>query len=284
MRAAKPAPVPDTFGLRMREIDPAERSEESRSKSKDHSSALPFAVRLAALERSVETVSTAQAGTVETMLVRSRQESRKLRGMIAAVGFDPDKSGRLAGSAGIGGPLVPFTTGRLTGGAPLEGEVDLLRKSVAELDGLRRLSTTLPLARPTSGEIEVTSSFGYRADPFTRSPALHTGVDLRAEYGTPVRATGAGRVVTAEHVGGYGFMVEIDHGNHVATRYGHLSAIEVVPGQTVTVGGLVGRAGSSGRSTGSHLHYETRIDGEPVDPRRFLTADARAAVVLAAER
>jgi murein DD-endopeptidase MepM/ murein hydrolase activator NlpD len=275
-RSAKPTPIPDALGLRTRELDPAERSEAS-PKSKDHLSALPLAVRLATLERSVETVATAQARMVEGLLTRSRQESRRLRGMMAAVGFDPDKSGRPGTTAGVGGPLVPFVATRTAAGAPLEGEVDLLRQSVAELDGLRRLSAALPLARPTPGEIEVTSGFGYRADPFTRSPALHTGIDLRAEYGTPVRATGAGRVVTAEHVGGYGFMVEIDHGNHLATRYGHLSAIEVVPGQTVAVGTLVGRAGSTGRSTGSHLHYETRIDGEAVDPQRFLRAGSRLA-------
>lgn len=281
--AAKPAPVPDALGLRMHDADPGDPSGLS-PKPKDHLSALPLAVRLAALERSVETVATAQARAVEGLLTRSRQESRRLRGMMAAVGFDPDKSGRPAAAGGVGGPLVPYVATRVGLGAPLEGEVDLLRQSVAELDGLRRLSAALPLAKPTSGEIEVTSGFGYRADPFTRTPALHTGVDLRAEYGTPVRATGAGRVVTAEQVGGYGFMVEIDHGNHIATRYGHLSAIEVVPGQTVAVGALVGRAGSTGRSTGSHLHYETRIDGEPVDPRRFLAADTRSPIMLAAER
>lgn len=284
LRAAKPAPVPDALGLRMREVDPTERSDAFPAKSKDHLSGLPLPVRLAALEHSVETVAKLQAGAVEGLLTRSRQESRRLRSVLAAVGFDPEKSSRPAVTPGVGGPLVPVAGTGAAFGAPLEAEVALLRQSVAELDGLRRLSTALPLARPTSGEIEVTSGFGYRADPFTRSPALHTGVDLRAEYGTPVRATGAGRVVTAEHVGGYGFMVEIDHGNHLATRYGHLSAIEVVPGQTVAVGTLVGRAGSTGRSTGSHLHYETRIDGEPVDPRRFLTADTRAPIVLAAER
>jgi murein DD-endopeptidase MepM/ murein hydrolase activator NlpD len=114
-----------------------------------------------------------------------------------------------------------------------------------------------------------------RIDPFTRGPAMHTGLDFRAERGAEVRATGPGRVTAAEYSGGYGRMVEVDHGNGVATRYAHLSAIGVAPGETVAAGAILGRVGSSGRSTGPHLHYEVRIDGEPIDPQRFLRAGAR---------
>jgi murein DD-endopeptidase MepM/ murein hydrolase activator NlpD len=106
-------------------------------------------------------------------------------------------------------------------------------------------------------------------------------VDLVEEYGAPVHATAAGVVVSAGVAGGYGNMVEIDHGNGLATRYAHLSSIEVVPGQTVGFGTVLGRIGATGRATGPHLHYEVRIDGEPVDPERFLRAGVAVAEAVA---
>ncbi len=104
---------------------------------------------------------------------------------------------------------------------------------------------------------------------------MHSGIDFRAEQGSPVRSTAPGRVVGAEYSGGYGNMVEIDHGNGITTRYAHLSAILVSEGQQVAQGTVVGRVGSTGRSTGPHLHYETRIEGDAVDPQRFLRAGNR---------
>jgi murein DD-endopeptidase MepM/ murein hydrolase activator NlpD len=120
----------------------------------------------------------------------------------------------------------------------------------------------------------VSSPFGYRPDPFLGRPALHPGVDLVQSYGSEIRSTAAGRVVHAGPMGGYGNMVEIDHGNGLATRYGHMSEVLVAEGEEVKAGAVVGRIGSTGRSTGPHLHYEVRIDGEPVDPERFLQAGA----------
>ncbi|MGL4240307.1 MAG: M23 family metallopeptidase, partial [Beijerinckiaceae bacterium] len=125
---------------------------------------------------------------------------------------------------------------------------------------------------PMPGEFDITSSFGTRSDPFTRSMAMHTGIDFRAPTGSPVRATASGKVVEAGWAGGYGNMVEIDHGNGLTSRYAHLSAITVTAGDTVAKGSTVGRVGSTGRSTGPHLHYETRIDGDPADPMRFIRA------------
>ncbi|WEF53117.1 M23 family metallopeptidase [[Pseudomonas] carboxydohydrogena] len=106
---------------------------------------------------------------------------------------------------------------------------------------------------------------------------MHTGLDFRASTGDPVRATADGKVTSAGWSGGYGRMVEIDHGNGLATRYGHLSQIDVKVGDVVKIGEVVGEVGSTGRSTGPHLHYETRINGEAVDPQRFLRAGARFA-------
>ena len=105
---------------------------------------------------------------------------------------------------------------------------------------------------------------------------MHTGLDIRADIGDPARGKTAAGVVTVAGVnGGYGRMVEVDHGNGLATRYGHLSAIDVKVGEPVKIGQIVGQVGWTGRSTGPHLHYETRVDGEPVDPQKFLRAGVR---------
>ncbi|MEM9207433.1 MAG: M23 family metallopeptidase, partial [Pseudomonadota bacterium] len=108
--------------------------------------------------------------------------------------------------------------------------------------------------------------------PFVRRRAFHSGLDFATPTGTRILATGSGRVARAGWMGGYGRMVEINHGNGLSTRYAHLSRISVKSGQRVTAGDVIGRAGSTGRSTGPHLHYETRIDGKAVDPMRFLSA------------
>ena len=109
---------------------------------------------------------------------------------------------------------------------------------------------------------------------------MHTGLDFRANVGDPVLVTANGTVTTAGWTGGYGKMVEVDHGNGFSTRYGHMSEIDVKVGQQVKLGQSLGKVGTTGRSTGPHLHYETRIDGEAVDPQRFLSAGSKLADVL----
>src|SRR5258705_9751787 len=143
---------------------------------------------------------------------------------------------------------------------------------------MQRLNATLalvPYRKPVIGEVEFTSGFGVRSDPFLGRPAMHSGLDFRSETGDPVRATANGVVESAGWNGGYGNMVEIDHGNGFSTRYGHMSKIEVKVGQQIKIGQIIGRVGSTGRSTGPHLHYETRIDGDAVDPQKFLRAGLR---------
>lgn len=180
------------------------------------------------------------------------------------------KSGVKSVRAALGGPFIPADP---RGASTLfERELATAQVAVATLDDLRRALPTTPLRKPLTGELQTTSVFGYRTDPFYGRPALHSGVDLRDEYGAPVKATAAGVVSIAGPNGGYGNMVEIDHGGGLETRYAHLSAILVSPGQQIAPGAVVGRVGSTGRSTGPHLHYEVRIDGEAVDPARFLRA------------
>jgi murein DD-endopeptidase MepM/ murein hydrolase activator NlpD len=173
----------------------------------------------------------------------------------------------------MGGPFVPVKLSANAG--PFERQLYRLNITRAQMDRLNRTLALVPYRKPVLGEVEFTSGFGIRLDPFLGRPAMHTGLDFRASIGDPVRATANGKVVTAGWAGGYGRMVEIDHGNGLSTRYGHLSQINVKVGEHVKIGQVVGEVGSTGRSTGPHLHYETRIDGEAVDPQKFLRAGVR---------
>ena len=194
---------------------------------------------------------------------------RRIRALFAQIGVGSGKGT----DAGTGGPYVPV---KLTG-RPEDFERQVHRVQIArrQLERLSKMLPTLPIRRPVSGEIDMSSTFGMRIDPFMGRPALHTGIDFRGEVGEAIRATGSGTVVSAEWTGGYGRMVEIDHGNGLTTRYGHLSNIVVQVGQVVKTGQVVGRMGSTGRSTGPHLHYETRVDGAAADPQKFLRAGSR---------
>ena len=122
-------------------------------------------------------------------------------------------------------------------------------------------------------EGRVTSSFGEREDPINGEGAFHSGIDIAAPYGSPVRAAADGDVTGARMGSGYGREITIDHGHDVLTVYGHLSAMIVVPGQHVTRGQVIGYVGQSGRSTGPHLHYEVRVHMVPVNPHKYLRVD-----------
>ncbi|MBA3895910.1 MAG: M23 family metallopeptidase, partial [Sphingomonadaceae bacterium] len=127
----------------------------------------------------------------------------------------------------------------------------------------------IPSQRPVD-VVTFTSGFGVRTDPFRGGAAMHAGVDMPGPIGTSIYATADGIVGRAEWANGYGNLVELEHGRGIQTRYGHLSAILVQPGQRVKRGQLIARMGSTGRSTGSHLHYEVRLDGHAVNPMPFL--------------
>jgi murein DD-endopeptidase MepM/ murein hydrolase activator NlpD len=159
--------------------------------------------------------------------------------------------------------------------ATFERQLYRINLARANVDRLSRVLNAVPVRKPITGEIDTTSGFGVRMDPFIRAPAMHTGLDFRGTTGDPIRATAAGTVASAGLNGGYGKMVEIDHGNGLSTRYAHLSEINVSVGQTIRIGQIVGKLGSTGRSTGPHLHYETRVDGEAVDPQKYLRAGIR---------
>lgn len=238
---------------------------------------VPAEARLSALRDAMMQAEATQIAQVRTFETHARKTVNRLAIVIADLGLDRSRFASLPAPAAVGGPLVPVAVDASRG--PFEAGIDALQRSLVDADRLRRIVKALPLRRPLLGELDTTSGFGYRVDPFTRGMALHTGVDFRDDWGTPVRVTAAGKVVSAEWSGGYGNMVEVDHGNGISTRYGHLSQILVEPGRQLEAGAVVGKLGSTGRSTGPHLHYETRVDGEPVDPTRFLRGGSALAMV-----
>jgi murein DD-endopeptidase MepM/ murein hydrolase activator NlpD len=137
--------------------------------------------------------------------------------------------------------------------------------------------------RPSLWPVEgrLMSGFGGRTDPFSGEGAIHKGVDLQAPMGTPVRVAADGIVVHADWEGGYGRLIIVDHGNGVQTYYGHLSRFDIVPGQEVRRGDVIGRSGASGRVTSPHLHYEVRMGGTPVNPYPYLAKSGLASSVSA---
>ncbi len=152
-----------------------------------------------------------------------------------------------------------------------EASLDNLDQALLRLEEARETAKTLPFASPARDK-PITSYFGNRTDPFLGRPAMHAGIDFRSGVGGEVRSTGSGTVTTAGFSGGYGNMVEIDHGQGLTTRYGHMSRILVKVGDKISTGDLVGLSGNTGRSTGPHIHYEVRRDGRAVDPIHFLNA------------
>ena len=129
-------------------------------------------------------------------------------------------------------------------------------------------TSAYPSIWPVTGAI--TSQFGYRSSPMTGASTFHEGIDIGVDYGTPVRSTASGKISQAGWVSGYGNLVEVDHGNSMVTRYGHNSMLLVVEGQEVKTGDIIALAGSTGNSTGPHVHYEVRINGVPTNPILFL--------------
>jgi len=144
-----------------------------------------------------------------------------------------------------------------------------LAVALSLMDAMERALAAIPTAMPAASMM-LSSGFGYRSDPFTGGGAMHAGLDFKGPVGTPILAAAEGKVVLAGFHGGYGNMIEIRHANGLVTRYAHLSGFNVRSGQMVERGVQIGRMGSTGRSTGSHLHFEVRQNGQAINPRKFL--------------
>ncbi|TXC70038.1 M23 family metallopeptidase [Sphingomonas ginsenosidivorax] len=175
-----------------------------------------------------------------------------------------------AGSAAMGGPMIDAASEEATSDLRADAQFRTLFQTWKKLDTLQQGVIAIPSVHPVH-TLAFTSNFGIRSDPFRGTAAMHAGVDIPGPVGTPIYATADGIVSHAGLQGGYGNLVELNHGKGIATRYGHLSKILVADNARVTRGQLIALMGSTGRSTGPHLHYEVRIDGHAVNPVPFLT-------------
>jgi murein DD-endopeptidase MepM/ murein hydrolase activator NlpD len=231
---------------------------------------------LARVSASLDKVDKRQSVALTDLEEHVDSKARRMRSVLADLGVDPR---RLPPGGAAGGPFVPLKAPH-SGASAFERQLYRINVARAEIGQYANNLVFVPVRKPVTGEVDMSSPFGVRMDPFLGRPAMHSGIDLRGEIGEPVHATADGRVTIAGRDGGYGNMVEIDHGSGLATRYGHLSEIDVKVGQRVRIGETIGKIGSTGRSTGPHLHYETRFNGEAVDPQKFLRAGIRLGSAL----
>jgi murein DD-endopeptidase MepM/ murein hydrolase activator NlpD len=228
---------------------------------------------LGRLQTSLDKIESRQIAALGAVEDSMESRMRRMRGVFSDLGLDMAQLEASTPRGGVGGPFVPVKLPANAGA--FERQLYRIGVTRSQVERLNRTLAMVPYRKPVIGEVEFTSGFGVRSDPFLGRPAMHTGLDFRAGTGDPVRATANGKVASSGWAGGYGRMVEIDHGNGLSTRYGHLSEINVKVGDQIKIGQVIGAVGSTGRSTGPHLHYETRIDGEAVDPQKFLRAGVR---------
>lgn len=223
---------------------------------------------------SLKTLESQQLAKIANLTTGAAETADAIEAILKRSGVRIERAGDLS-EDGVGGPYVaPELVDSRFNVSLTELDAALTR-----LESVRETARDLPFSNPAPGQ-SITSRFGNRMDPFLGRLALHAGIDFQARTGDDVKSTGAGVVVSAGFSGGYGNMVEIDHGHGISTRYGHMSKILVSVGDEIENGDIVGRAGSTGRSTGPHVHYEVRRNGAAVDPMYFLNAGTKLTTYL----
>jgi len=226
------------------------------------SNAIPEATGLARMEAR-------QLAFVERLTRYADRRAAKTAAAIRKLGLNPNAM--LAGSrnkTAEGGPYLSLATDK---NGSLDPRFQRLGVSLARMDALQRSLAGIPQVQPASMEF-ISSGFGYRSDPFNGGAAFHAGLDFKGPTGAPIYAAARGTISFAGYKQGYGKCIEIDHGNGLMTRYAHMSRYRAVAGQKVIAGDVIGAIGSTGRSTGPHLHFEVRINDRAVNPRPFLEA------------
>jgi murein DD-endopeptidase MepM/ murein hydrolase activator NlpD len=226
------------------------------------SMAVPGAANLARLEAR-------QLAFVEGLTRYADRRAQADADTMRRLGVNPQTmlASRDTGEA-MGGPFMPLSTGA---NGSLDPRFARLGASLARMSALEQGLTRLPQTLPASLDY-ISSGFGYRSDPFTHSGSFHPGLDFRGPYGAPIYAAARGTVSFVGQRSGYGNCVEVTHGDGLVTRYAHMSAFRTRVGHQVNAGEQIGAIGSTGRSTGPHLHFEVRINDRPVNPRPFLEA------------
>ncbi|WP_082826098.1 M23 family metallopeptidase [Croceicoccus estronivorus] len=224
------------------------------------SAAIPEAGALARIEAR-------QLAFVENLTRYADRRASRAADAIRKLGLDPRKMIAATRDA-QGGPLELAAT---ESDGSLDPRFERLGLSLARMEALERGLEGIPQVLPASLNM-ISSGFGYRRDPFTGHGAMHAGLDFRGPVGSPIHAAAKGKITFAGRKSGYGNCIEISHGNGLVTRYAHMSAFRAKLGQKVAAGDVIGAIGSTGRSTGPHLHFEVRINGRAVNPRPFLEA------------
>jgi murein DD-endopeptidase MepM/ murein hydrolase activator NlpD len=224
---------------------------------------------LARVSTSLDKIANRQTAALSDIEEHVDSKARNIHNVLSDLDINIGRMPRTA----AGGPLIPIRPPK-TGASAFDRQLYRINLARAQINHYDRVLVDVPIRKPV-GDLDVTSPFGVRPDPFLGTPAMHSGIDFGGQVGEPVHATAAGTVAVAGRDGGYGNLVEINHGNGLSTRYGHLSEIDVKVGEKVRSGQVIGKIGSTGRSTGPHLHYETRINGKPVNPQKFLRAGLR---------
>jgi murein DD-endopeptidase MepM/ murein hydrolase activator NlpD len=225
-----------------------------------------------AINQSLRTIEDEQLTNIASLADDAYMSAEAITDALEDAGLPVDTSD--SAISAMGGPLLAVGAA-----GNFEAKVKELDLALATLDRAKEQARRLPIANPAPGKA-ISSTFGVRRDPLLGTPAMHAGMDFRAPTGSDVRAAGPGKVIRAGWNGGYGRMVEIDHGNGLTTRYAHMSRITVKEGEMVETGTPVGKVGSSGRSTGPHLHYEVRREGEAINPLGFIKVGRKLAQFL----
>ena len=252
----------DSLPADARDGETVSNSTGEAAKTVDKVSALiPEAAALARIEAR-------QLDFVEKLTRYADRRSERSARAIRQLGLDPNAMVRAAGRQAMGGPLERLSTGH---DGSIDPRFERLGLSLARMEALDRSLAGIPQYRPANVEM-LTSSYGVRRDPFTGAAAMHSGLDFRGPIGAPIYAAAKGKVSYVGQRSGYGNVVEISHGNGLVTRYAHMSRFASRIGQEVAPGDVIGAIGSTGRSTGPHLHFEVRINGRAVNPRPFLEA------------
>jgi murein DD-endopeptidase MepM/ murein hydrolase activator NlpD len=262
---ASSAPAPDarTAGLRTGGTGPAAHWNTRLALAGDGSSASSDDRLLATINTSLRSIETEQLQRVQALSQQARETGDAVKDALQSAGLEVAAN---YGKEDVGGPLI-----EVNNPSKFDRRIKELDHALDQLDLLKAEIRKVPIANPAPGAV-VTSGFGFRSDPILGVSALHPGIDFRDAVGSNVPATAAGVVTRAGRTGGYGNMVEIDHGGGYSTRYAHLSEIDVKIGEKVALGQTIGKSGSTGRSTGPHLHYEVRHNGKAVNPVSFLKA------------
>ncbi len=216
--------------------------------------------------RGLAEVEARQLAYVEKLTRFADARARRAEAAMRKLNLDPTMMSRQTQQA-MGGPFEAFGGGS----DRIDPRFERLGLSLTRMTVLERALDGIPQVVPASVQ-NITSGFGYRRDPFNGRGAMHAGIDFKGAMGSPIYAAAGGRVTFAGRKAGYGNAIEVSHGNGMMTRYAHLSRIDVKPGQRVAAGSTIGGLGSTGRSTGPHLHFEVRINDRAVNPRPFLEA------------